>query len=203
MAYSEKRGETLVRKVHDYAWSCADLAQAKVRVNKDWESLIDTIREFELVDGDQQKVIELYKATYGLTPAVIRDINRAFTAAGVLKQKKKTPQKKAIERQLAQSQPSKRTTDQLLKTGELVEQGMPTAAAKDLMQQIMDGPIAAIDRIMRDNWNVISWEMLLVALPAHISWWHDTYDTEIEREKNDIKRSEEQSNTEQKKEGNG
>jgi hypothetical protein len=159
---------------------------------ENWQNITNMIREWELVDGDQERFIGRWRSSrYPFTAQIARDINRAFEVAEIIKKDEQGPRGDLYGRAMRKDKAvGKRRVDLALKVDKLLKEKKPKAAIANIRKLAYDGAFKVLGKIANDYWEQVTidgeisswWE-------EYKKEWHLAYDHVIETRKSTLRAS--------------
>lgn len=186
MSMTDKQISYWVPKFGDYENYCSDIIERQVKAKRQFKDLVSDLIEYGAEDGDQERILSVYKAEgYAMSRRVYTDIHTAFRAAGAMKNGKATQGRKKAVKKLTNGQKGygKRKMELISEVQDEVDKDRKQAAKHLLLSEIRQHQLNPIGQIMRDNYDVITWDDFFEDAKNFVEEWHKIYDPIIEADK--------------------
>jgi hypothetical protein len=186
MPMTDKQIRYWVPKFGDYQNYCADIAERQVNAGRQFKDLVSDLVEYGAVDGDQERILSVYKAEgYAMSRRVYTDIHTAFRSAGAMQNGKATQGRKKAVRKLINGYKGygKKAMERINEVQEEVDKDRKQAAKKLLLDDIKKHHLTPIGQIMRDNYDVITWDDFFELAKKYVEEWQVAFGPIIEEDK--------------------
>jgi hypothetical protein len=163
-----------------------------------WDEVIRSLKDYDPEDADRERIIsECREQGVLVTPALIRNIHRAFDSLGIVGNKKATiPSRRttvikaAVEQALSGKKPKTnhkirtRRLDTAIDIEQQLEKGRADRAVNILKAKLWAESFQKAGRLIRDHYDVMTIEEAAQYFSEDfVEAWHRTHDEAIGKEK--------------------
>jgi hypothetical protein len=186
MSMTDKQIQYWVPKFGDYQNYCADITERQVNAVRKFKDLVSDLIEYGAEDGDQERILSVYKAEgYAMSRRVYTDIHTAFRAAGAMRNGKATQGRKKAVRKLINGVKGygKKAIERINEVQEEVDKDRKLTAKRILLKDMEKYHLGPIGDVMRDNYDVITWDDWFEHEKKYAEKWQTIYGPIIEEDK--------------------
>jgi hypothetical protein len=183
---TEKQIRTWIPMLVEYEREYAAFEECRARVTRKWKDMVAELIEFGAEEGDQERIFSVYRSEgHPISGKLRSDVMEAFRSAGIMRSKKATQgRKSAITKMtLGLKGYGKKAAERINEVQEQVDKDRKLAAKQLLLSEIRKLHFTPIGKILRDNYDVLSWADVWDDGKKYEENWHLTFDPIIAKDK--------------------